>query len=435
MSRSLTIGPGALALVSFMAPAVQDVDVLVTRGRELLAQQRADEAEELFVHAWSISEEDPRVRRWIWRTWLQTGRVNEALNGVDRAESEGELPRSDLDYLRGMAFFFLGRTYVDEAVGEPFTSEAFKDATHWLDAATKADGDEYHDAWLALAECAWHSGEYGIGRQAAEEVRRRTPKDPRGSLLFARILFQRCVKLRTETPTLPQTPETWAAEAEVLWKEQSDALETLIARLQPEGGAGLTGEMRNFAADAWLQLGYVNEQQGRMDEAREAFSSAALLWPSGLDYPDLQRRFTPQNFRALLEDAAARAAEEYGQEGEEDALLQWWLGWARYQAEDWAGAAQAYTSAAEKWDPYVDAWVWAARAQHARGNSDAAVAALLEGWQRDASVVAGGLLKGAEKDDTMVADLTRWCEGAGRSEERDALIELRKGTWPTARKK
>jgi tetratricopeptide (TPR) repeat protein len=333
------------------APRSSEVAALIVRGRAALAEQRADDAEELFVHAESLSGGSARVRMWIWRAWLQTGRVNEALNAVDQAETAGELPQSDLDYMRGMAFFFLGLTYVSENVGEPFTSEAFKDASEWLQAATSADSETYHDAWLPLAECAWHARRYEIGRHAAEQAQRLAPEDPRPTLLFGRILFQRYLALRADTPTLPETPDARTENVAALWSELVAALSALIARLEPPPDTVLDPNLRSFLADAWLQLGYAYEQEGELEAAADAFAASAVLWPSGVDYADVHGRFSADQFHALLESAAARAAEDFGPEAADDALLLWWLGWSRFAREDWAGAAEAYRRAATKWEP------------------------------------------------------------------------------------
>jgi hypothetical protein len=341
-----------LAIAQEPTPTVEE---LVRRGRESLAREDPAEAEALFIEAEVRSGKAIAVRKWVWRAWMQGGRINDALDAVDAIEPRAELPQADLDYLRGMAFFFRGRTYIDQEVGEPYTSAAFRDAMEWLDAATRADPEQYHDAWLPLAECAWHSHEYAIGRNAAEAARRRFPDDPHGGLLLGRLLFQRYLELATD----PAQREA----ADGLWKELIHVLEETRETV----GKPADEAARTLAADCWLQLGYAYDQKAMLIESTAAFAEASALWPAGTDYQDLWGRFAPSVFRDMIEAAVSRAASLFAAEAEDDAVLWWWLGSARYGAESWSGAAEAFERGRQARRVH-GAWYWP-RARRSRGRS------------------------------------------------------------------
>ncbi len=409
------IGFGSRGGLAQEQPEVRD---LVERGRALLAAEKPDEAEQLFIEAEVLSGKLVTVRKWIWRAWMQEGRINDALDAVDAIEPAGELPQTDLDYLRGMAFFFRGRTYVAQNVGEPFTSDAFRDATEWLAAATRADPETYHDAWLALAECAWQSHEYDIGRAAAEEALRRFPADARGALLLGRILFQRYLEL---------SPDPGAKEAaDGVFAELVAVLERALAILgTPED----VGE-RMLVADAWLQLGYAWERVDRTAESVRAFAEAIALWPGGIDFDDLWGRFDREDFSALIESAADKSAVRFPPDAAEDAQVWWWLGTARFARETWPEAAEAFELAARKWPAYVEAWYWSARARARASDLAAAVAALREGWRADPAVIAKKLREGGTADRAFVDELIGWTAREQRTDDREVLQAVRARAWP-----
>jgi tetratricopeptide (TPR) repeat protein len=409
----------AFALIlAFTQEATPTVDELVQRGRELLAREEPAEAEALFIEAEVRSGKALAVRKWVWRAWMQEGRINDALDAVDAIEPRGELPQADLDYLRGMAFFFRGRTYIEQNVGEPFTSMAFHDAMGWLDSATRADPEQYHDAWLPLAECAWQSHEYTIGRKAAEAARLRFPSDPHGGLLLGRVLFQHYLDLA------PDPREREAADE--LWNELVRVLEETRETI----GSPEDETARTLAADCWLQQGYAYDQKGMVPESTAAFAEAIALWPEGVDLEDLWGRFAHADFLAMLETSAARATGRFAADSDDDAVVWWWLGTARFSAATWKGSAEAYELAVAKHPAYSDAWYWAARARSLAGEPVTAVANLRAGWKADAAMLTTKLQEGGASDRTWMDGLVDWCAGERREEDRQALEAMRARAWP-----
>ncbi len=422
----LALVPGALRAAGPIASAEQwieaqetaGVEDLVRRGRELLDQEKPAEAEALFIEAEVRSGKSIAIRKWVWRAWMQGGRINDALDAVDAIEPRGELPQADLDYLRGMAFFFRGRTYVDQEVGEPFTSAAFRDAMEWLGTALRADPEQYRDAFLPLAECAWHSHEYTIGRHAAEEAIRVAPTDPHGGLLLGRILFQRYLDLAAD----PKQHEA----ADGVWSEIVPVLERTLATI----GAIETSSERELAADAWLQIGYAHEQKQHVTESTRAFAEALGLWPEGADLQDLRSRFAAPDFRRMVEEAAVRASTIFASDAGDDAVLWWWIGSARFADEAWKEAALAFERAVAKRATYSDGWYWAARALGRTEETARAVADLRAGWQADAAMLARKLQEGGANDRAWIGELTEWSTRENRTADRELLDAIRAAAWP-----
>jgi len=397
-------------------PAPRPQADLIPQGRQHLDRGELDLALALFERADAQSQGTLPTRMWVWRTWLEQGRINDALDAIDELRLAGtESP--DLDYLYGIAFFRKGKQYVDQDVPPTTTGLAFEDARTFLSKATAADPDKYYDAFLPLAESAWHTRRYEVGRAAALRAIEIAPADPHPPFVLSLLLFQRFVDVDAD--------EARRAEADALWEETVERLGEAARKL----GAPGTDAQRTLAADIGLQLGYMYEQRQKLDLAGAAFADSLGWNPAGADYADLHGRFPVEQYRSLLREAERLFVERYGAENVADALLLWWLGYTSFELADWAACEAAFEQSVRKWPLYVDSWFYVGFARFKQAKLDGAADALLTGYALEPAKLVSAIEGDPEPHLGALSLVIDWCAKRDRTLDAAYLCDLRTGAF------
>ena len=378
------------------------VDVLITRGRSLLDEGQAAQAEELFQRAVE-AQDGLATRTWLLRSWIDQDRVHEALEeaeGLSQAGEEGP----GLDYVYGMAFHRLARAEA-AAGGTGSTGFYFNDSVEYLKGATAAEPTLFGDGFLALAEAAWYSGQLELAGTAIERAVGRAPRDPNAQLLQGRVALSRYSDLRLD--------EERAEERQRHWRTAVGSFQR-SARLM---GRPRAQEEQRVLADVYTQLGYAYVWEATVDElpaeALEAFRMAMVWAPEGVDFNYVWGLVGKEDYPALLE----RAREDYlrchtdGQLG--DALLSWWHGYALFakkSRKNHEEAQKSFLAALERNPEYKSSWYYLAHARSTVQDWGGVLEALRAYWDLDPNELVVSLQSDAEATRRMVYNaISYWC--------------------------
>jgi len=351
--------PIAGSVTTAYAPALQSAAELVAAGRALLAEGRAADAQTKFEEAAKL-DGSLAVRQWLIRSWIAQGRVNDALNEIDTlAKTEKGAP---LDYLYGMAFAQKAKGYIAEGVSGGIISMAFGDAVEFLKKATAADPVLYGDAYASLAESAWYAGDLETARGAAEKAAGLDAKNPDAWMMLGRVAFSQYTAVQADPTRVPDADKAWTAAHEAFTK----SVEMFAASTEPSA--------RTKSAESSTQIGWLHVWKKQSGEAAKRFAAAIAVDPSAIDYGSLRGSLGDEMFVTCLEDAAKQYETLNGKETTGDAMLLWWLGFARYAAKQYEGAEAAFTRAVAKAPDFVNSWYYVALARYFRQDYDGAIA-------------------------------------------------------------
>jgi hypothetical protein len=349
------------------APAQEGVDALLARGRALLEDGKAGEAQTLFEQAQALDKGSLRTRTWVLRAWIAQGRVNDALDQIDALDKAGQKGPA-VDYLYGMAFAQKARGYITEGVSGGIIAMAFTDAVDYLKRATTADPELYRDAFLPLAECAWYAQQLELALAAAQQAAALRPKDPAPALVLGKVAFSQFVAL--------QGDEARKAEADKAWTAAHDAFAKADELLAPAAAP----EARAQRVEALQQLGWLAVWRSQGDEAARRFAAAIALDPAALDYPRLRASLAPEAFVGALEQGQKAYEQAFGADTSGDAGCLWWLGFGRYVLKRYDEAEPAFALALKKQPQFVNSWYYVALSRYFRQDYDGTIAALRAHW-------------------------------------------------------
>jgi hypothetical protein len=340
----------SLLVLGLSPTAVQDTpESLVQQGRALLAHNKASEALPLFERADELGKHAVATHMWVLRAWLQLGRINDALDAIDKlAKTE---KGSEIDYLYGMGFWFTAKDRMAQQAGGSLIGMNFADAVNYLKKATGADGQRYSDAWLPLAESAWYAQDLPSARAAAEKACQAEPKDAPAFQMLGQIAFSQYIGSREDEKQKQQADAHIAAARAAF--EKADAL------LAPSSETA----DRLQRAQAQKQLGDIASWTKDKLAASAAYGLALGLDPNvvKLDqlYPQIAGSFDKdfaEIFLATMETAEKTFVATSGPENPGDATLLWWLGWARMDQKLYETAETAFAGAVKKWPQYYNSW-------------------------------------------------------------------------------
>ena len=359
-----------LSVLGLLPAAAQETpEALVQQGRALLAQNKAAEALPLLERADELSKHALSTRIWVLRAWLQLGRINDALDAIDKLAKTEKGP--EIDYLYGMGFWFTAKDRMAQNAGGSIIGMNFADALAFLKKATAADPARFSDAWLPLAESAWYAQDLPQGRAAAEKACAAEPANAAACQLLGQIAFSQYVGARADEARKAEA-DAHAAAARAAFEK----VETLLA------GSKETAD-RVQRAQAHKQLGDLASWAKDRQAAAASYGKALGLDPNvvRLDelYPQIAGSFEKEFAEIFLE--TMEAAEKtfvatWGEENAGDATLLWWLGWARMDQKQFEAAEKAFTGAAKKWPDYHNAWFFTGVCRYSRQDYAGAVEAI-----------------------------------------------------------
>ena len=403
-----------LALLSLgLAPAraQETPETLVQQGRALLARNKADEALPLFERADELGKHGLATHMWVLRCQLKLGKINDTLDAIDKlAKTE---KGAEIDYLYGMGFWFTAKDRMAQQAGGAIIGMNFADAVTYLKKATAADGKRFYDAWLPLAESAWYAQDLALARAAAEQACAAQPSDAPAFQMLGQIAFSQYVSVRADEAQKPQAEAHLAAARA--------AFEKVDALLAPSS----EDADRALRAGALKQLGDIALWAKDKAAASSAYGRALGLNPNAVALADLYGQVAAtfekdggEVFLATMEEAEKVFVATWGQENKADAMLLWWLGWARMDQKQFETAEAAFAGAVKKWPEYYNAWFFIgvcryshqdwkgaieAIARHSKDNRDDLVATVQQNPARYLAILDFLVGKCAESGEKVTA--------------------------------
>lgn len=430
------------------ARLVDEVDEMIAKGRALLDAGQPSEAEAVFAAAAEEDGQSLRTRMWVLRAWMELGRGNDALDGID-ALRDARIEGDEIDYLYGMAFVKRAEQMVANGAVGSEVGMNIRDGYALLREVMPRNERRFRDGWLALARVGWReAGSLAdpngandlegaatarrIARDAADRAAAFYPHHPDVHLARGRIALSQFV---SDLPEGVTSPEEWGA-ASAHWDMAVRSFSAVLQLAKPSKEDPRSQLMMGIAG---MQLGNTLMWKAERARAAQAYARGIAWAPWNVDF----RTIFDQLYDASAEEPYAHVISslESGQKGfegnfgadlEGDATTLWWLGWACLSAGERNGeAARYFERAVAKWPDYSDSWYYVALARYGEEDWAAAAKALAVGWDADPTMMLE-LMNDAEIDLNVarVEYLKGWSYGAGELETAVALAALNAETRP-----
>ncbi len=344
----------------------------IAKGRSQLEQGDAAAAETSFQRAAELEPGSFHTRMWILRAWMEQGRSNDTLDALDELYRAGR-KGPEMAYLYGMAFVRRAEGYLASGVTDSSITMNFQDAVSYLGEAVDGLPGEFPDAYRALATAAWHTQDLDLARESAQRAVAFYPKDGAAWLVLGRIAMSQFV--------IAQEGEAWGPAAEGNWFVAKNAFAEAVNAFgtpQEPGQRTQLSEAAQELGQAWIW------KQDRA-QAAQAFALAIGWAPERVDYSKIFGFLSGEGqegalFRAALERGTAIFQGNAGGSDARAGNLLWWLGWARFQQRDFPLAEEAFLASLAKNPEFANAWYYAAMARFERQDWSGAAEALEQGW-------------------------------------------------------
>lgn len=424
-SRSGHQFKGTLALqVEVEKSVLAERERLIASGRKLLESGAATAALALFEEAAELA---PGVepRTWELRAWMELGRINDALSGIDALRKSGlEGPR--LDYLYGMAWFHSAEAKRKQGAGShPRTKINLEDAWRLLRLATEADSNLYRDALRPLAKTSMLLGKLDQSLASAQAALVHYPHDARLHHLIGRIWSERHQGLRGDPALVPQ------ARAHL-----TSARASLSQCLRELGPNPKTDVEQLLFAYTQLQLAELSLRERDNERAALELAAAIEWYPVLIDYARFARELGYASFSDCLERGAAAFALRFPSGARDLGQLHWWRGWCAFQTGLLELSERAFAESIEAQPESTNAWYYLARIHASRSEQRLSVDALMENWDRDPVDLLASLDTDKKYHGDWLTDLHSWCrsekhwfEAARLAEMRAELLPLVPSNW------
>jgi cytochrome c-type biogenesis protein CcmH/NrfG len=294
-----------------------------------------------------------------------------------------------------------------------------KDAVNFLARATKADAERFGDAFALLAECAWNTQDFDLGRPAAEQAVARQPKNAEAQLMLGRIALAQYSAAAADA--------SQKAAADKHWEAGRAALQKAIELLSGANDA----EHKTTLAKAHVDLGHAYKWKDKPDDAAREYGLALGADPSIVNYQQILGALGNERFLAALEAGEKAFQESSGPTANGDAALLWWLGWSRFDQKQYDKADQALSEAVKKNASFVNSWYWIALARYYQKNYEGAVAALRRYHDENPADLVASIKTNTELNLRIVDFLVGWCAQNQRNLEAAILSETQAEVAPT----
>ncbi len=393
------------------AGAPETVDGLVAKGRALLAEGKASEAQQAFEAAEKLDGSTIKTRMWTLRSWVAQARVNDALNEIDKLDRAGQ-KGSEMDYLYGIAFAAKAKGYMQERASGSVISMAFDDAVNYLKRATTADPVRYSDAFMPLAESAWYAHDLDVARAAADKAVSVAPQDPDAYAMLGLVAFAQFRSVNEDSAQKAQAEAAWEAARAANVK----AIELYQTRKTPESPAKIAASHVELAhCFGWKKMS--------ADVSRE-YAAAIAADPNAVDYKEVFNFLAGPDFLAALEAGEKAFVERAGAEDKSDATLMWWLGYARLAEKKYPEAEAAFQSAVTKNPEFFTSWFYIGLARYNQQKYEEAIAAFRQNFTGDPGSLIGSIEQGSEVNMPIVEFLAGWSYGKQKLGDAVFMAEL-----------
>lgn len=408
-----------LAALPLLAPAshAQSVDELITQGRALLAEGKPVEAEAVFQTAEKQDGSTIKTRMWTVRSWLPQGRVNDALNAIDKLDHDGA-KGTEMDYLYGMAWAFKAKGYIQERAPGSIIDMSFTDAVTHLDKATKADPARYYDAFALLAESAWYARNLPLARTAADKACEVTPNDPESHLILGQVAMAQFVGANADPAQKAEADKHW--DKAVAANTRAAAL--LAAMATPAAKA------RSAAPHVELARAYGWKQ--KPEDAAKEYGLALGFDPDAVDFNEVRGAIDGSLFVTALQTGSQGYAANWGPEAKGDATLLWWLGFAQFQQKHYADSEVAFLASTKKRPDFYNAWFYTGLARYHQQKYPEAIEALHKNFIEAPEDLVRSIDENRENNLAVVEFLIGWCAKSGKNLEAAQLVEIETGVVP-----
>lgn len=408
-----------LIAIPFCAPAAhaETVDELVAKGRVLLAEGRPAEAEVVFQEAEKLDGSTLKTRMWSLRSWLPQGRVNDALNAIDKLDREGK-SGAEMDYLYGMAFAFKAKGYIQERAPSGVVDMAFTDAVSYLEKATKADGVRFFDAFAPLAESAWYARNLPLARVAADKAVTVQPNDPEVQLILGQVALAQFVEANAKPAEKAAADKHWEAASAA-----NQRAATLLSALA-------TPEAKARSATPHLELARLFGWKKKPDDAAREYGLALGFDPSVVDFNEVQGALDAPQFLSTLQAGAQNFAASWGAEHAGDATILWWLGFAQFQQKQYAEAETAFVAALKKRPDFHNAWFYTALARYHQQKYPEAIEAFVQHFTNEPVDLVRSIDEDRARIMPIVEYLVGWCARKQMNLEAAQLCEIQVAVEP-----
>jgi tetratricopeptide (TPR) repeat protein len=283
---------------------------------------------------------------------------------MDALDKKGEKGPT-MDYLYGMAFAFKARGYVQEGAPGSAIGPAYSDAVDFLGRATKAEPVLFSDAFYYLADAAWFSQKLDVARAAAQKALEVAPKDAEAAFLLGRIALAQFGEANAD--------EAHKGEADAHWEAARAAYQKSAEIFATRADAASKSRL----ASAHVELARTFAWKQKTDDVAREYAAAIAIDPRAVDFGEVQRILPGDRFLAALEVIAKEWPKTHGTEDKvSEATVLWWLGYARYQAKQYATADDAFQSAVARCPEFTNSWYYSALARYQQQKFPEAIEAL-----------------------------------------------------------
>ena len=391
-------------------PLEDDTD-WITRGRALLDQGKAAEAQVVFEKARELTPDDSTPEVWIVRSWLAQNRVNDSLDAID-ALVKGGLTGPQVDYLYGMSWFVAAEAKLKAGGARTSLQRNMLDAIHHLEIATEQRPGRYRDAFRPLAKMAWLNQRLEIAAPAAEAASKYYPDDPRVAHLRGRIAHEQF--------SIAQADPGGTERAQALALKSAEAYRRTIATI----GEPTDDRKELLLAETWAQLGRLLITQ-KDEGAIEALANAVAWKPDHIDYRELSSIIDPSTFIAAVELGLSKYELRSNREPRSGGGAYWWLGYTAFRAGDLVRAERAFVLALASNSKSVEsAWYYLGRLRYLQRNYSGAISALRSSWERDPAALFTSLDIDKQFNIAMLETLAGWCVRMRRTVDATIFYEL-----------
>lgn len=402
-----------LLVPALSAPALQaeSVDQLIAKGRALLAEGRPSEAQVVFESAEKQDGATLRTRMWTLRSWLPQGRVNDALDQIDKLD-HGGAKGPEMDYLYGMAFAFKAKGYIQERVPGGVVDMAFTDAVVYLEKAVKADPLRFSDAFAPLAESAWYARNLPLARHAADKACELTPGDPESHLLLGKVAHAQFVDANTQ--------EGGQASADKHW-DAAVAANTRAASILSTLG---TPAAKARSAAPHVEMARLFGWRKKAEDAAREYGLAIGFDPGAVDFGEVKGALDGPLFVSALDSGAKGYATNWGAEDAGDAMILWWLGYAQLEQKQYEQAEAAFQGSLKKRPDFLNAWFYTAIARYHQRKYPEAIEAFRKNFADDPADLVRSIDQNRAYNLPILDYLIGWCDGKQRKLDAALLTEI-----------
>ncbi len=398
--------------------ALAERERLIASGRKRLESGEATAALALFEEAAEVAP-GVETRTWELRAWMELGRINDALSGIDALRRSG-LKGPRLDYLYGMAWFHSAEAKRKQGAGsDPRTKINLEDAWRLLLLATNADSDLYRDALRPLAKVSMILGKLDQAYASAQAALEHDPHDARLHHLVGRIWSERHQGLRGDPALALQAREHLTSARASL----SQCLRELGSNPKADVGQLLL---------AYTQLQLAELSLRDRDHERAALELAATIewYPILIDFARFSDELGYASFSDCLERGTAAFVLRFKAGARDMGQLHWWRGWCAFQAGRLELSERAFADSINAQPNSTNAWYYLARIHDSRSEKRQTVDALIENWDKDPVDLLASLGTDKQYHGNWLAELSRWCRSGGHWLEAALIAEMRAELLP-----